>query len=164
MRRALTLFEKIIDRLTALGALIGGVFTVVMTVIVSYAVVARYVFNRPIGWSEEIATYLMVWAVFLGAAYTLKADAHIGVDILISNLKPGVKRIFLCFHYLVGIVFFAILFYQGIDMVDLSLKMGSRSMAIEFPLYIAHLSVPVGSALLILQCIHKLLLLRSEGS
>ena len=72
MRHALRIFEKIVDRLTTVGVLIGGIFTGVMTIIVSYAVVARYVFNRPIGWSEEIATYMMVWSVFLGAAYTLK--------------------------------------------------------------------------------------------
>ena len=151
---------KTIDRLTVIGAVVGGVFTGVMTVIVGYAVVGRYVFNRPIGWSEEISMYLMVWAVFLGAAYTLKEDAHIGVDILISKLKPEIRRIFLFFHYVVGIIVFSILFYKGIEMVALSLKMGSRSMAIEFPLYIAHLAVPVGSAILILQCMHKLILLR----
>jgi TRAP-type C4-dicarboxylate transport system permease small subunit len=160
MNHALGLFEKVIDRLTSIGAVIGGAFTGVMTVIVGYAVVARYLLNRPIGWSEEISTYLMVWAVFLGSAYTLKEDAHIGVDVLISRLKPEIKRIFLLFQYLVGILFLSCLFYKGIDMVDFSLKMGSRSIAIEFPLYIAHLSVPVGSAILILQCIHKLILLR----
>ena len=162
MSRVLDRLEKTIDTLTAIGAVVGGVFTGLMTVIVGYAVVGRYVFSRPIGWSEEISMYLMVWAVFLGAAYTLKEDAHIGVDILISRLTPGIRNIFLLFHYLVGIVFFSILFYKGIEMVALSLKMGRRSMAIEFPLYIAHLAVPVGSAILILQCIHKLILLRAR--
>jgi len=161
--RGLKRLEKIIDALTSAGAVIGGAFTGIMTLIVSYAVVARYVFNRPIGWSEEISTYLMVWAVFLGAAYTLKEDAHIGVDLLISNLKPGIKRNFLRFHYVTGVVFFSILFYKGIDMVALSLKLDSRSMAIEFPLYFTQLSVPVGSAILFLQCIKKLMSLRSEG-
>lgn len=164
MSRVLDHLEKIIDRLTSLGAVVGGVFTGVMTVIVGYAVVGRYIFNRPIGWSEEISMYLMVWAVFLGAAYTLKEDAHIGVDILISRLKPEIKKFFLLFHYLVGIAFFSILFYKGIEMVVLSLKMGSRSMAIEFPLYLTQLAVPVGSAILILQCIHKLILLRSRST
>lgn len=162
MRRALGFLEKTIDMLTTIGAVVGGVFTGVMTIIVGYAVVGRYVFNRPIGWSEEISMYLMVWAVFLGAAYTLKEDAHIGVDILISRLKPETKKIFLNFHYLVGIILFSILLYKGIEMVALSLKMDSRSIAIDFPLYIAHLAVPVGSAILILQCFKKLLLLYSR--
>ena len=162
MRRMIGPLEKIIDTLTTTAAVVGGVFTGIMTLIVGYAVVGRYIFNRPIGWSEEISEYLMVWAVFLGAAYTLKKNSHIGVDILTSRLKPETKRIFLLFQYLVGIIFFSILLYNGIEMVALSLKMDSRSMAIEFPLFVAHLSVPTGSAILILQCFQKILLIRSK--
>jgi TRAP-type C4-dicarboxylate transport system permease small subunit len=155
--------QIIIDRLTIFGAIIGGIFTGIMTVIVGYAVVGRYILNRPIGWSEEIAMYLMVWAVFLGASYTLKEDAHIGVDLVVARLEKGWKKAFMVFHYVVGIVFFAILFYKGIQMVSLSIKMGALSMAIEFPLYIAQLAVPVGSAILILQCLNKLMAL-SDGN
>ncbi|MBP6940263.1 MAG: TRAP transporter small permease [Syntrophorhabdaceae bacterium] len=153
------LLERIIDRVTGLAAVIGGVFTGIMTLIVGYAVIARYIFNRPIGWSEEISVYLMVWAVFLGAAYTLKEDAHIGVDILITKAPVRIRRALLLFHYLVGIIFMSILFYHGIDMVALTLKMGSRSLAIDFPLVLSHLAVPVGSGILILQLINKLILL-----
>ena len=153
------LLERIIDKITGLAAVIGGVFTGIMTLIVGYAVIARYIFNRPIGWSEEISVYLMVWAVFLGAAYTLKEDAHIGVDILITKAPVRIRRALLLFHYLVGIIFMSILFYHGIDMVALTLKMGSRSLAIDFPLVLSHLAVPVGSGILILQLINKLILL-----
>jgi TRAP-type C4-dicarboxylate transport system permease small subunit len=155
--RILSGLKNTVDTLTAWGALIGGIFTGIMTVIVGYAVVGRYILNRPIGWSEEIAMYLMVWAVFLGAAYTLKEDAHIGVDVLVERLRPGLRKDFRIFHYSVGIVFFSILLYKGIQMVALSIKMNALSMAIDFPLYIAHLSVPVGSVILILQCLNKLL-------
>ena len=149
--------EWIIDKITSLAAVIGGVFTGIMTLIVGYAVIARYVFNRPIGWSEEIAVYLMVWAVFLGAAYTLKEDAHIGVDILISKAPVQVRRALLLFHYLAGLLLMSILLYHGIDMVALTIKMDSRSIAIDFPLVLTHMAVPVGSAILILQLISKLI-------
>jgi len=60
--------------------------------------------------------YLMVWAVYLGAAYTLKEEAHIGVDILVSRLEPKTKRIFQLFHYLVGLAFFSILLYPDLSL------------------------------------------------
>jgi len=160
MGRVLDPLEKAIDLLVTITAVIGGVFTGAITLIVGYAALGRYLLNRPIGWSEEISMYLMVWAVYLGAAYTLKEEAHIGVDVLVSKLKPRLKRAFQLFHYLVGLVFFSILLYQGVEMVSLTLKLDSRSLAIDFPLYLAHLSVPVGSALLFLQCLQKLLRLR----
>lgn len=156
--------RKIIDSLTLFGAVIGGLFTGIMTLIVGYAVVGRYILNRPIGWSEEMAMYLVVWAVFLGAAYALKEEAHIGVDIVISRIKPPWKKVVLIFHYLVGLLFFSILFFKGIQMVSLSVKMGALSIAIDFPLYIPQLAVPVGAAMLFLQCLGKLLTLADGGS
>jgi C4-dicarboxylate transporter DctQ subunit len=164
MRLLLDVLERSINTLSTVGAVIGGFFTGVMTLIVGYAVLARYVLNSPIGWSEEISMYLMVWAVFLGASYTLKEDAHIGVDVLISRLGPKTKKAFQSFHYIVGLAFFSILLVKGVEMVQFSLFMGSRSIAVEFPLYIAHLSVPVGSVLLLLQCLQKLIFLYRRKS
>ncbi len=159
MSRHLT---RIINVITDLAVWIGGIFSVIMTLIVVYAVLARYLFKRPIGWSEEIAVYLMVWVVFLGAAYTLKENAHIGVDILISRLSASPKKGVLIFHYLMGIVLMSILFLKGVDMAAFTLQMNSHSIAIEFPLVIPHLAVPVGAAILVLQLIGKLISLAAE--
>ncbi len=153
---------RIINAITDIAVWIGGIFTAIMTLIVVYAVLARYLFKRPIGWSEEIAVYLMIWVVFLGAAYTLKENAHIGVDILISKLSPRPQKGVLIFHYLMGIVLMSILFLKGVDMVAFTLQMNSHSIAIEFPLVIPHLAVPVGSAVLILQLVGKLVSLAAE--
>jgi len=153
------LVGRIIDVTTDVAAVMGGVFTGLMTLIVVYAVAARYVFNSPVGWSEEIAVYFLIWVVFLGAAYALKEDAHIGVDVLISRLSPPKKRLMLLFQYLVGVGFMSMLLVQGIDMVMFTMKMDSHSIAIEFPLVFSHLAVPVGSAILVLQFIKKLIAL-----
>lgn len=160
---AIEYLKKMINGLTVIGAVIGGFFTAVMTIIVFYAVIGRYILNQPVGWSEEYAMYFMAWAVFLGAAYTLREDAHIGVDLVTSRLKPGIRKSFMFFNYVVGIIFFSILFYKGIQMVSFSILTGARSIATDFPEYIAHLSVPVGAVILILQCLNKLLTLNKEN-
>jgi TRAP-type C4-dicarboxylate transport system permease small subunit len=148
--------EEVIDWLSVLGAAAGGILTAIMTLVVTYAVVLRYLLNRPIGWSEEISIYLMIWAVFLGTAYTLKEDAHIGVDLLMKAIPEYLKPFFLLFQYVVGLVFLSVLFYKGIQMVDLAFMLDTRSMAIDFPLYISYLAVPFGSALLFLQVLLKM--------
>jgi TRAP-type C4-dicarboxylate transport system permease small subunit len=153
--------ERIINGLTVAGAVIGGGFTAIMAAVVAYAVFVRYLLNRPIGWSEEVSIYLMIWAVYLGTAYTLKEDAHISVDILVTRVPADKRLYFRLFHYVVGIIFLSLLFYEGLKMVDLSLVLGSRSIALGFPLSIPQLAVPVGAALLILQFLGKLVRLRS---
>lgn len=155
MRGALRNVEKVVNTLSHGGSVVGGLFTGVMTATVTLAVVLRYVFSRPIGWSEEISIYLMIWAAFLGAAYALKEDAHIGVDLLFSRLPERLKSSFLLFHCVVGLVFCFLLFWKGIELVAFSLRLNNRSIAIDFPLFIPQLSVPVGSAMLFLQFVAR---------
>jgi TRAP-type C4-dicarboxylate transport system permease small subunit len=155
MKSLLKLSLKAIDRLTTFGAVIGGALIAVMTAIVTIAVIARYVLSQPIGWSEEVSIYLMIWGIFLGTAFTLKHDAHIGVDLLMSRLSHRAKRFFHCFQYLVGLAFMSILLVKGIGMIKLSLMLDSRSIATDFPLYLIQLSVPVGAVLLMLQLVSK---------
>ncbi|NWG01717.1 MAG: TRAP transporter small permease [Syntrophaceae bacterium] len=155
MSYVLRKIESLINGLTHVGSVLGGLFTGVMTFTVTYAVVMRYALNQPVGWSEEISTYLMIWAAFLGAAYALKEDAHIGVDLLLSKLPEKMKPCFHLFHCVVGIIFCSILFLKGLELVQFSISLNNRSIAIDFPLFIPQLAVPVGSALLFLQFFTK---------
>ena len=46
----------------------GVVCVVAMMVLTTVDVIARYVFNRPTLWADEIASYLLIAIVFLGLA------------------------------------------------------------------------------------------------
>ncbi len=68
-----------------------GWFTTVMVVVVFVNVVLRYVFGQSL-----LALQDMSWQVFgvvflIGAAYTLKYDRHVRVDIFYVNYPPKVK-------------------------------------------------------------------------
>lgn len=64
-----------------------------MTAITFANVVARYVFNDNILWALETTVFLFAWMVLLGACYGVKKCLHLGVDILVSRLQPGMRRI-----------------------------------------------------------------------
>lgn len=70
---------------------IAGVCVVVMTVLVFFQVVMRYVFEAPTSWSDEIAVYAMLWSVYLSTSWAVRERAHIRVMNLI-NLFPGAIR------------------------------------------------------------------------
>lgn len=63
-----------------------------MVVVVFGNVVLRYVFNEGIVWSEELARFMFIWLIFLGAIGALKDNEHLGVDMLVKNLPPYLKR------------------------------------------------------------------------
>jgi TRAP-type C4-dicarboxylate transport system permease small subunit len=59
-----------------------------MTLAVFLQFFTRYVLNDSFAWTEEIATYLLVAIVFLGAAMCVRVGRHIHVDLLFRYL-PG---------------------------------------------------------------------------
>lgn len=150
-------FVSLVDAMNEMMAVIGGVLTAIMTIIVCYACISRYFFNAPMGWSEEAAIYLMIWGIYLGVAAALKDDKHVAVDVVMEKLSPTHKFYAHCFHFLVALVFLSVLLWKGIEMVQLSHTVNNLSIATEFPLHYVELAVPVGVFLLILQVIAKML-------
>jgi TRAP-type C4-dicarboxylate transport system permease small subunit len=51
-------------------------------------VLLRYVFLHPIFWADELARYLMVWMIFLGAGKVAGNEGHVSVTILADRF-PG---------------------------------------------------------------------------
>ncbi len=64
-----------------------------MTVITFANVIARYIFNSNILWALESTVFLFAWLVLIGASYCVKTRAHLGVDIVINLVNPGLRRV-----------------------------------------------------------------------
>ena len=71
----------------------GVACVVAMMFITTADVVARYVFNRPTMWADEMASYLLIAIVFLGLAQNLRTDAHIRIDALTSLLSLRTRAV-----------------------------------------------------------------------
>lgn len=70
-----------------------GICLIVMVVLVFGNVVLRYAFNSGITISEELSRWFFVWMVFLGALLGLRANGHLGFDMLLVRLSPMGRRI-----------------------------------------------------------------------
>lgn len=53
---------------------------VLMSIVLGLQIVARYVFNNSLSWSEELVRYLFIWSTFLGIPYSIKKGISIRVD------------------------------------------------------------------------------------
>lgn len=65
-----------------------------MTLITFANVIARYVFSANILWALEATVFLFAWLVLIGTSYCIKIGAHLGVDIIIAAMSPGLRRAF----------------------------------------------------------------------
>lgn len=61
----------------------------VMTILVTYQVITRYVFNRPSAVSEVLARYLFVWMVMLCAAYVFGLREHMNIPFVKDKLPQN---------------------------------------------------------------------------
>ena len=76
-------FRRVVDRIDDVLMVIGCLMLFGLMFVVVGDVVLRYLFNAPLQWSYEvISSYLMPGLFFFAASHTLKAHAHVAVDIL----------------------------------------------------------------------------------
>lgn len=64
-----------------------------MTIITFVNVVLRYGFDSGLIWGLEATAVLFAWLVLFGMSYCVKITAHLGVDALISNFSPKLRRV-----------------------------------------------------------------------
>ena len=108
-------------------ALAGVVFTQFVT---------RYVFNNSASWTEEIARYLLIGTVFVGAAIGVAKNNHIQVDLLYRWLPPFVARTLAMLVDVLRVAFFVAMSVTTAQMMQ---KMGNYQMTIvDLPMNIVY--------------------------
>lgn len=69
---------------------------------------SRYVLNDSIGWTEEIARYLLIGVTFVGAGLAVRKNSHIAVEFFYRYLPGAWGRALSTLVDLLRIVFFAV--------------------------------------------------------
>lgn len=69
-----------------------GLFAI-LCVVVFGEVIARYAFNHPFFWSDEVTVYVFTWVAFLGSALALRDGRHIGISFLVERLPPVARGV-----------------------------------------------------------------------
>jgi C4-dicarboxylate transporter DctQ subunit len=57
-------------------------------------IVSRYVFNRPLGWTDEVSVLCWIWCILWGAVFVLRERDEIRFDIIYSSASEGTRRVF----------------------------------------------------------------------
>lgn len=79
---------KVFDRINLIMVVISAVFLLGLTFIVGADITLRYLFLRPLGWVKEISEYILVVLGFLVAAWILKDDGHVKMDLVLTKVSP----------------------------------------------------------------------------
>lgn len=92
--------------------LVGSILVILFaTFFVGAEVLMRYAFNAPIPGHLEGSELLMPIIVFLAISYTQATHGHVGMDLVLDALAPGVRRYAVMGTLLVSIFVCAVLAY-----------------------------------------------------
>lgn len=118
----------------------------VLGLVVFYQFFTRYVLNDSASWTEEIARYLLIGVVFVGAAVGVRKNNHVQVDLVYHYIPKSLARSMATFVDIVRIAFFAtssVLTYMLIQTI------GNTSMAVvDLPMGIVYGFVLLGFVLM----------------
>ncbi len=141
MRTAARILQRALEVITI-------TLLVVLAAVVVSAVFARYVLNASFIWYDEVASVLLAWITFYGAAYAAGRRRHLGFEGLLVSLPVFLRTaLFVIGEYIVVMVF-AVLAYAGWFILEI---MGSETLVSLrwVPLWFTQSVVPIGCALFV---------------
>ena len=136
---------------TPIEAWLGLAFFWALGLTVFYQFFTRYVLNDSAAWTEEIARYLLIATVFVGAAIGVAKNNHIQVDFFYHFLPAGVGRLMALLVDVLRIGFFGMAVVMSWQMMQ---KLGNYKMTIiDLPMNIVYGVCMFGFAAMFLRSI-----------
>ena len=133
-----------------------------LVLIVFSGVIARYVFNKSLIYTEEIVIYSMVWLGFIGAGIALRENTLISVNSLLQTFSPNIVRTIKIIGNIFTIVLLLWIVKSGVNYTIRNINQLSPTLQIS--MMYPYLSIPVGCSILLLHHINSMfsLLLNKE--
>lgn len=122
-----------------------------VTLIIIYAVASRYLLGFSITWIEEIVRFLLAWIVFLGMSVLLYHRGHMAMEAIFQALSPAVQDMVRIGFGALILIFLSVVAYAGTGMALSALTQVSPVSGVSY--FWAYLSLPIGSALGVIQVI-----------
>jgi TRAP-type C4-dicarboxylate transport system permease small subunit len=159
--------DKILERILV-------VLMVVLVLDVLWQVISRYInkflannFDIQIptafyAFTDELAGFLLVWVALAGAAYATGKKQHLAIDLLSTKLSDTGKTIlYMIINALIVIFAISVLIVGGFWLVYSRFYLGQVSAAMEIPIGLVYIIVPVSGLIISYYAVADFIDLRS---
>jgi TRAP-type C4-dicarboxylate transport system permease small subunit len=135
-----------------LGRLLGEVLTwivialmITLTVVVVVGVIYRKM-GASLSWYDEVASILLVWITYYGAALAALKRSHIGFDDILRALPLGGRKLAVCVAEFMVLLFFVLLAWAGLRV--LFVLQGDTLVSLTWmPVMFTQSVIPIGAVL-----------------
>ena len=112
-------FYKFLETIKKISYYILGVLLIIMTLLIFFNVLARYLFSSSLILIDAFSRYSLIYIAFIGSAIALYESAHIGVDYFLNLLPQNIINMIKKIHFL-------LIFFAGIAMYYSTTNLISR--------------------------------------
>ncbi|WP_100397976.1 TRAP transporter small permease [Bacillus sp. FJAT-44742] len=151
MRNILTGYNSFVHYINKISGWFIAILLLVMTVLISWQVFARFVMGSPLRFSEEIARFSMIWLTMVGAAYAFRKGSLISVDVVLEYAGKKISKLISIIAFLLCAGFSLILVYYGFELLD---RVSAQTApATRLSMFWPNLAIPVAGILIFLNSI-----------
>lgn len=137
-----------IGRVARSASTLAGLAVLAIVALITYDVAMRFFFEQPQLFVDEVASFLELFVIFGGLAFTFRTGGHVRVDLLTGRL-PGRARAWLrVVAFVLGLVFLAIVIWTTAQSALTAYRYGRVSAVMLYPLWAPMALIPLGLALL----------------
>ena len=140
--------NKVSDVVNTLVEYVVAILMGLMTIVVFVQVLFRLTAGS-LPWSEELARYMMIYLVYMGASVGVKHGDHIAVEVVAGMLPKKGQDILQILVDLLMLVCFAIIIFYGLRVVNVAMM--QRSPAMQVSMGLIYASLVIGGGLMFLQ-------------
>lgn len=138
-------FSRVFERLLEAFVIF---LMVALTAVIIIAVVYRKA-GASLAWYDEVASILLAWLTYYGAALAAHKRAHIGFSGLVAAAPPQLRVALFYVSELVVLAFFVLLAWVGLTVLDV--LEGDTLVSLPWvPVQFTQSVIPIGAALFIL--------------
>ncbi|PIE55496.1 MAG: C4-dicarboxylate ABC transporter permease [Dethiosulfovibrio peptidovorans] len=132
------------------------ILAVIMTVSVLLGVLFRYVFQSPLGWSEEFSRYVMIWMALLSVALCIWRQEHVGVTMFVKKLPRSLAKGVIFASNGLNLAFLSVLMIYGFQMAQRGKAQIATGLGTSMEWWL--MSVPVSAGICMVMLICKMIL------
>ena len=130
-----------------------GLFSVMLLSVI-WQVFSRFILASPSTVTDELSSFGLIWVGLLGAAYATGKKLHLAIDLIPTQVVNKNRKLLDGFVYL-SIAFFSliVLVIGGGRLSWITFMLEQRSAALEIPLGLIYMILPVSGLLIIYYCV-----------
>lgn len=134
-----------------------------MALIVTFAVLFRYILNEPLFWAGEVSIFLLIYITFIGGSLGLKYNTQASVTILTDYLPNKVKKSVFIAGHLFMLLFMTIILFYCLKWISSPNVAFQKSTAILLPMWIPYSILPIGLSFATIHLLNNLLDIARSG-